>query len=143
MKTSINGINLVKKHEGLKLVSYKDQGGVLTIGYGHTGPDVHQYTVWTQAQADEALAKDLEFAEHAIETLVTSSVNQNQFDALVDFIYNLGAGNFQSSTLLKLINVHQYEAASQQFSHWDYCNHVENKGLLTRRIDEATLFSFH
>jgi lysozyme len=140
MKTSINGINLVKKHEGLRLTAYKDQGGVLTIGYGHTGPDVHVGTVWTQSNANEALVKDLVTAETAINSLVTVTINQNQFDALVDFTYNLGVCNLKSSTLLKLINVSKFYLASQQFTSWDHCCGIVNAGLLTRRNEEAKLF---
>jgi lysozyme len=140
MKTSINGINLVKKHEGLRLTAYKDQGGVLTIGYGHIGPDVHVGTVWTQSTANEALVKDLVEAETAVNSLVTVKITQNQFDALADFVYNLGVGAFTKSHLLQLINQCNNEAAVAQFAMWDHCCGVVNAGLLARRNEEAALF---
>ena len=99
MKTSRNGLELIKRHEGCRLTSYKCLAGIWTIGYGHTGRDVVPGMTITSLQAEELLMKDVRWAEDAINQ-ENLPLNQNQFDALVSFVYNIGAVNFRSSTLL-------------------------------------------
>lgn len=92
MKISTNGIALIKRFEGCRLKAYKDAVGVLTIGYGHTGADVKVGQVITQAQADELLKKDLVKFELKVEKYITQyHYNQNEFDALVSFAFNVGS----------------------------------------------------
>lgn len=139
MKTSENGIKIIKRFEGCKLESYKCPSGIQTIGYGHT-KGVKQGDKCTQEQALEFLKQDIEVCERAIAKLVTVQLNQNQFDALVSFTYNLGITNFKSSTMLKYINAKQFIMASNEFPRWVYSNGKKLKGLEKRRKAEKDLF---
>ena len=104
LSCSPNGQTLIKKFEGLRLTAYQDMVGVWAIGYGHTGPDVKPGLTITQQQADQLLINDLVRFNNGVNALVTVKLNQNQFDALVSFSYNLGLGSLQNSTLLRLLN---------------------------------------
>jgi lysozyme len=136
---SAAGLALAKSFEGLKLTAYKDSGGVWTLGWGHV-LGVSLGDSCTEAQADQWLSEDLQVAEHAVNTLVTVPLNQNQYDALVDFTFNLGVGSLKSSTLLSLLNQGAYAGASAQILRWDNVNGVVNPGLTRRRIAEKKLF---
>src|ERR1700744_5782663 len=103
MKMSQTGLALTMASEGVRLTAYLDSGGIPTIGYGHTS-GVKAGMTCTQAQAEQWLAEDVEGSEYVVNKVVTAPLNQNQFDALVDFVFNLGSGAFQGSTLLKLLN---------------------------------------
>lgn len=141
MNISQKGLDLTKSFEGCVLTAYKDSGGVWTIGYGHTGPDVHSGLVWTQPQADDALLVDMQKAVEAVNAFVTNTeMNQNQFDALCDFTFNLGTGAFARSTLLRLFNQGKLVAAAAQFPQWDHIAGKESAGLLRRRLAERDLF---
>nr|WP_199065153.1 lysozyme [Chromobacterium sp. ASV5] len=140
MKTSQNGIALIQKFEGLRLIAYQDVVGVWTIGYGHTGPDVRAGMIITQTQADQLLQQDLTKFEAGVSRLVNVSLQQNQFDALVSFSYNLGLGNLQSSTLLKLLNAGDYVGAAEQFLRWNMAGGRDLPGLTARRATERALF---
>ncbi|MGC0154945.1 lysozyme [Chromobacterium vaccinii] len=140
MQTSQNGINLIQQFEGLRLAAYQDAVGVWTIGYGHTGADVHGGLAIDQQQADQLLRQDLARFEQGVSRLATAPVNQNQFDALVSFSYNLGLGNLQSSTLLRLLNAGDYRGAAGQFPLWDKAGGQVLPGLLKRRQAEQALF---
>lgn len=144
MKTSDNGIALLKKFEGVKLHAYKDAVGVWTIGYGHTSmagdPTVTAGLTITQAEAEDILRSDLVKYEKPVNELVKVPLTQNQFDALVSFTYNLGAGNLKSSTLLRKLNAGDYEGAAAQFAVWDKASGRVLNGLVTRRAAEAALF---
>ena len=101
---SKNGLHLTEQFEGLRLTAYPDPGtggAPWTIGYGHTGPDVHPGLTITQQQAENLLARDIQTASDAVNRLVKYHLKQEEFDALVDFTYNCGAGNLKISTLLK------------------------------------------
>ena len=134
------GLDLLKEFEGCRLDAYRDQRDVLTIGYGHTGPEVVEGLVWTQAQADEALVRDTIFAANAASRLIDVVLTQNQFDSIVSLIYNIGAGAFAASTLLKYVNQKQFGPAADEFLKWDRCNGIPNPGLARRREAERTLF---
>jgi lysozyme len=145
MNVSKYCIELVKKLEGCILEAYKDQAGVPTIGVGHTG-GVYMGQKITQAQADELLRKDLaEFVE-AVNSLVKVPLNQNQFDALVIFSFNVGKGALAKSTLLKKLNAGDYKGAAEQFDVWnkitdpDTGKKVVSQGLANRRNAEQALF---
>ena len=101
MKTSPKGIALIKEFEGLRLKAYKCPGGVWTIGYGHTA-GVKPGMVISERQAEEYLKADIIAFEKYLNSLGLA-INQNQFDALISFIYNVGTGNFSSSTLLRKV----------------------------------------
>jgi lysozyme len=134
------GLSLTKQFEGLNLNSYQDQVGVWTIGYGHTGPTIHGGLTITQDQADQLLQSDVASSVACVNRAVTTAINQNQFDALVDFVFNLGCGALLSSTLLRDINAGNFAAAAQQFLLWDHARGVVIQGLLRRRQAESDLF---
>jgi lysozyme len=134
------GFALTKQFEGLNLNSYQDQVGIWTIGYGHTGPTIHGGLTITQDQADQLLQSDVAASVSCVNRAVTAVINQNQFDALVDFVFNLGCSALLSSTLLRDINASNFAAASQQFLLWDHAGGVVIQGLLRRRKAESDLF---
>lgn len=141
MKTSKNGINLLKKHEGLRLTAYTCQAGVLTIGYGHTGKDVIKGMTITESTAEKLLADDIKWAENAVNAHVKSPINQNQFDALVSFCFNVGASAFKGSTLLSYINKDpKHPNIYTEFLRWIYAGKKESSGLRSRRESEANLY---
>jgi lysozyme len=131
---------LVKKFEGCRLKAYKCPAGVWTIGYGHTGPDVFEGRIWTQAQADAALDKDMQHALDGIRKAITSTLTDKQMAALVSFVFNLGIGAFKSSTLLKRINAHDLAGALREFPKWTHAGGKHLEGLAKRRTAEAALF---
>lgn len=140
LKTSQEGIDLIKKHEGVRLHAYRDSVGIPTIGYGHTG-GVKMGDVITQEQADAFLVQDLQDAEEGVIDAVNVEITQGQFDALVSFVFNLGINNLKNSTLLKLLNSGDYEGAANQFKRWTYAGGKQLAGLVIRRNDEAKLFT--
>lgn len=137
---SATGRALTEFSEGFRSTAYQDSGGVWTIGYGHT-KGVTKGMTCTQAQADQWLADDVKEASDAVNKLVQVPLNQNQFDALVDFVFNLGIGNFQGSTLLKLLNQGDYAGASNEFPKWNHDNGKVVAGLTIRRLAEQKLFN--
>lgn len=139
MKISANGIALIKKFEGCKLTSYQDQGGLWTIGYGHTG-NIGPGMVIQQCDANDLLLQDLEHTEAGIECMVNVPLTQNQFDALCSFVFNIGRGNFKDSTCLSRLNQGKYLEAANWLLPWHRINGIENEGLLTRRTEERALF---
>lgn len=144
MKTSQNGISVLKHFESCSLSAYPDPasgGAPWTIGWGHTGKEVVPGLVWTQAAADSQLLADLASREMTVSCAVTKNVTQGQFDALVDFVYNVGAGNFESSTLLKMVNAGDADGAIAQFSRWNRAGGTPMRGLTRRRAAEAALFA--
>jgi lysozyme len=144
MRTSQQGVDLIKKHEGLVLTAYKDPVGVWTIGYGHTGEYAQEGSKISKGKAEALLREDLHEAETAVEELTTVALTQNQFDALVSFVFNVGAGAYAKSTLRRLLNAGAETAAADQFSRWVYGTKDGKKvrlaGLVKRRAEEAALF---
>lgn len=130
---------LTQQFEGLRLEAYQDTGGVWTIGYGHT-KGVKKGDKCTEAQALAWLMEDMREAEQTVNELVKIPVTQNQFDALVDFVFNLGRKAFRDSTLLRLLNTGDYKSAYNQFARWKYDNGRVIEGLVRRRKAEADLF---
>jgi len=137
---SKNGLSLTQSFEGVRLTAHQDQVGVWTIGYGHTGPDVHGGLAITQEQANDLLMGDVSHAAAAVNRLVTVPLTQDQFDALVDFVFNVGIGNFGSSTLLRELNASNFTEAAAQFERWSHAGGIVVAGLLRRRQAEAKLF---
>jgi lysozyme len=133
-------VDFIKEHEGCELTAYKDQKGVLTIGYGHTGPDVTEGLVWTQDQADGALAVDLTGAQNSVNRLLHVALTDQSKAALISFVYNLGSGSLAISDALRSINAGDYLTGARQLATWDHIGNTENKGLLIRRLSEAVLF---
>lgn len=139
MEISNRGIELIKKFEGLRLTAYRCSAGVLTIGYGHTR-GVKAGDLITARQADEFLREDVRSAELVVNLDVKVWLSQGQFDALVSFVFNLGAGNFVKSTLLRKLNDGNYVGAADQFGRWIYAGKTELPGLIRRRAAERELF---
>jgi len=135
------GLALTKSFEGLSLTAYQDCAGIWTIGYGHTGPDVHEGQTITELEAEALLRTDLAAAVACVNRAVTASITQPQFDALVDFCFNAGRGNFLGSTLLRLINESDPAAAAAQFGLWVHAGGEVVAGLVRRRKAEADLFA--
>lgn len=140
MKISKNGLDVIKKYESLKLKAYLCPANILTIGYGHTGKDVTPNMSITESKADSLLESDVVFAENAVNKHVTVDITQNQFDALVCFVFNVGADAFKNSTLLKLLNQKLYKEASEQFIRWNKSSGKVLNGLTKRRKEESELF---
>ena len=138
---SNTGLTLTKHFEGCELSAYADQGGVWTIGYGHTGPGVYAGLTITQEQAETFLLSDLAGAVSCVNSLVTSEIAQYQFDALVDFTFNLGCASLANSTLLRYVNASDFADAADQFLRWDHVRGVVVPGLLRRRQAEVQLFN--
>ena len=143
MNYSKNGLHLTENFEGLRLTAYPDpatHGDPWTIGYGHTGAEVHQGMTITQDQAEEFLMQDVQKAVQTVNSKVHTDLTQNEFDALVDFVFNCGAGNFAGSTLLRKINAGDMEGAALEFEKWTHADGKVMAGLIKRRHAEAVLF---
>ncbi len=132
-------IDLVKASEGCRLTAYRDSVGVLTIGYGSTGGIKEGQTI-TQEQAEEMLVDDLDAAAEGVRKLVTVPLNQGQFDALCDFVFNLGEGRLRESTLLRRLNAGLYQQAAAQFQFWVMAGGKQLPGLVKRRAAERAMF---
>jgi len=140
MKIGKKGLELIKHFEGLELDAYKCPAGVWTIGYGHT-KDVQPGDSWSESHADYMLEVELEEYENYVNTAVEVPLSQNQFDALVSWVYNLGPTNFNSSTMLKVLNAGDYSEVGNQMLRWNKAGGKVLEGLTRRRQAEADLFN--
>lgn len=143
MQISPEGIAFIKRMEGVRYEAYKDVAGILTIGVGHTGPDVRPNLRIDDAEVDRLLLADLAVAEACIEAYCDAELTQAQYDALCSFIFNAGCNAFKNSTLLRLLNRGDYDGAAQQFSRWTKAGGQVVEGLTRRRQAEAELFTGH
>ena len=141
MEYSKRGMALTEGFESCRLTAYQDIKGIWTIGWGHTGPEVVEGLTITQNQADSQLVMDLQRAENMVNTCVTVDLSQGQYDALVDFAFNLGCNAEKGSTLLKLVNAGDFAGAAAQFQLWDHASGKVVAGLLRRRIAEEQEFN--
>jgi len=145
MKTSPAGRAFVGLHEGLRTTAYRDAIGVWTIGYGHTAmagePKPEAGMTVTAVQADAILGRDLERFEASVEKLLRVPVTQNEFDALVSFAFNLGAGNLGASTLLRKLNAGDKVGAAAEFGKWNKAGGRVLAGLTRRRAEERSMFA--
>ncbi|MGF2120847.1 glycoside hydrolase family protein [Enterococcus casseliflavus] len=139
MKISQNGRDLIKEFEGLRLTAYQDSVGVWTIGYGHT-QGVYSGMTITETQANNLLDQDLQSHASGIFKYITVQLNQNQFDALVSFHFNLGANILQGSTLLSYINSRNWQAAANEMNKYVNAGGQPLEGLIRRRKAESELF---
>lgn len=139
MRTSERGLSLIKSFEGLRLQAYQDSVGVWTIGYGATRGVKAGMTI-TMDQAERMLVNDVQRFEPDLDRLVKVPLNQSQWDALMSFVYNLGAANLESSTLLKLLNQKDYASAADQFQRWNRAGGKVLQGLVARRAAERAMF---
>ena len=141
MKTSQQGIDLIKKFEGFSVTPYKDIAGLLTIGYGHLILPGEHFGAISSVEAVALLARDIaEKAEYFVNKFVTVPLTQNEFDALVSFTFNVGGANFQKSTLLKVLNAGKKEAVKGELLKWDFAGGHKSDAILQRRLKEAALF---
>lgn len=120
--------------EGFRNRAYKDTKGIWTIGVGHTGPEVVEGLVWTNKEVNDAFSKDVKWAVDAVNT-VKHPLNQNMFDALVSFVFNIGETQWNNSTMKRLLNVGDYKGAWEQFDRW-----VIPKEITGRRMSEKAQF---
>jgi lysozyme len=142
MHLSAEGLDLIKKSEGFRGHIYRDVAGYPTIGYGHLIKPGESFPDGiAEPQASAILAADLQAAEQAVARLVKVALTQGQFDALVDFCFNLGAGRLASSTLLRELNAGHHDAAGQQLFAWDHAAGFVNAGLKARRQAEFDLWT--
>ena len=142
MKTSELAKAEIKEMEGLRLEAYRCPSGVLTIGYGHTGTDVTKGMKITQARADALFDGDIARTERDVDmALGMANVSQCQYDALVSFTYNLGAGNLRKSTLLKKVKSYPGNPSIRdEFRRWVYSKGKRLPGLVKRRDWEASRY---
>ena len=137
MRISSKGLDLIKEFEGLRLSSYRCASGVLTIGWGHTGNDVYEGQTITEAEAETLLKNDLRKFEDTVNARVTVKINQNEFDALTSFTFNVGGGAFSDSTLLRYLNEgRQKVEVADQFLRWV-------KGAIFREAEASSLGTKH
>jgi GH24 family phage-related lysozyme (muramidase) len=140
MNISQNGVNFIKRFEGVRLSPYKavPTEKYLTVGFGHYGIDVKAGVKITEAQAEALLKKDLQKFVNGVNACLKVSVNQNQFDALVSFHFNTGA--LPTSDLLKKVNAKDFAGASREFARWNKSGGKVIQGLINRRNQEIALF---
>lgn len=134
------GLALLKAHEGLRLQAYLCPGGVLTIGFGHTG-NVKPLQQITLQEAESLLNSDVARFAAGVRNQVRVPLNDNQFSALVCFAFNVGLTAFSRSTLLNLLNRAWYSQVPVQLMRWIYAAGNELPGLIARRSDEAALWN--
>ena len=136
MKIGFKGLNLIKEFEGFRAKAYKCPAGVWTIGYGHTRGVTPDMTI-SMAEAETLLKQDAGWAEIVVNKYVEVELTQNQYDALVSLVYNIGEGNFRTSTVLKELNKRNYEEAREAFKLWNKANGKTLPGLTRRRKAEG------
>jgi lysozyme len=136
------GLALLKRCEGFREKTYLDVVGIATIGYGHRLlPGEHFPDGIDEARGAVMLEADVCDAEAAVSRLVKVPLTQGQFDALVDFVFNLGSGRLAGSTLLRELNAGHYESAADEFLKWDHAGSKELRALKSRRESEQDLFT--
>lgn len=144
MDLSDSALNVIKQFEGFSPKPYPDAQG-FSIGYGHFIKPGESFTTITRDQAASLLRHDASIAAEAVKRLVKVPLNQNQFDALTSFVYNVGAEAFKNSTMLKKLNAGNYSEAAEQFSIWNKAT-IPGQGktiiaaLVDRRSNERDLF---
>ena len=139
LKTSQEGISLIKSFEGCELTAYRCSANVPTIGFGHTA-GVSDGDTCTQEEAENMLAEDLEEFEDYVKNYVESELQQNEFDALVARTYNLGPANQKESTMHKELNSGNFEEVPRQMKRWNRAGGEVLDGLIRRREAESRLF---
>lgn len=140
MLTGKNGIELIKSFEGFRSYPYLCPSNVWTIGYGHTKGIHKNSPSITKEQGESLLKEDLQDSEQAIKRLIYAEITQNMFDALVSFVFNLGSGALQRSTLRQKLNRLDYNGAANEFPKWCFAAGRKSKGILRRRLAEKELF---
>ncbi|MFK5947951.1 MAG: lysozyme [Methylococcales bacterium] len=141
---SKNGLDLLKQFEGWRAQVYLDSANLPTIGYGHLLKDNETYFMINKMEGEALLKQDVSVAETAVNKMVSVNLSQNMFDALVSFVYNVGAGAFKASTLLRVLNAGDYQEAQRQLAVWNKITvdgvKIVSQGLVYRRKQEQNLF---
>ena len=144
MNMTEDGMALIRAFEGFRGRAYRDAVGVWTIGFGHTSmagaPEVSQGMEISRAEAEKILERDVAEFAHGVAKLVTAQLNDNEFSALVSFAYNVGLGNFGTSSVLKAVNAGDREAVPRRVQLWVKAGGRVLPGLVKRRAAEAVLF---
>lgn len=140
MKTSDAGVDFIKKFESLRLTTYDDGRGIMTIGYGHTATARAGMRI-TAAQAETLLRRDLAAKEACVARNVRVSLSQQQFDALVSLAYNIGCSAFAQSSVLRYLNNGEQGQAARAFLKWNKVNGKVWNGLVKRREQEMAMFT--
>ena len=130
------GLGAIGVREGSVLKAYKDEGGVWTIGKGHTGSDVKEGMTITKAQEEALLKKDVAKHEAGIKKYITAELTQYEYDAIVSWTYNVGVGNLARSTLRKKFNAGDHAGGCREMLKWVYIKGKWSKGLYNRRMQE-------
>jgi lysozyme len=141
MRVNAETLEHLKRWEGLRLEAYRDVGGVPTVGWGHTGLDVVVGKKISKGEAEALLRLDLKRAEDAVSSLVKVDLTDNQFGALVSFVFNVGVGAFRKSTLLKKLNAGDYAAVPAELMRWNKVGTKQVEGLTNRRAGEVALWN--
>lgn len=142
MKTSADGIDFIRREEGVRLTAYRDAIGVWTIGVGHTGPDVKPGLTITDQRCDELLRADLTHFETVVDRVIKNpQVTQGQFDAMVSLAFNIGAVAFAGSTLVKRFNQGDVAGAGSEFARWCKAGGQFSDALARRRGRELWAFA--
>ncbi len=136
-----DGLNLIKRFEGFSPTAYVCPAGYPTIGYGHLVREGEQFTSISVSEAEDLLRKDVAFAERAVLRLVNVPLTDGQFDALVSFTFNLGAGALQRSTLRRKVNRQLHKEVPGQLMRWVWAGGRRLNGLIRRRKAEALRYA--
>ena len=140
IRTNKKGIELIKEGEGCKLSTYRDGGGVFTIGYGHTGRHAYEGNSITKEEAEQIFEEDLYNHEQDLLRLLKIELNEGQFSAVMSLVFNIGATQFATSSLLKYLNESNFDSAANEFYKWIWDNGHKIQGLINRRDRERRLF---
>lgn len=143
MSALAHAVALIKKWEGCKLEAYPDPGtggAPWTIGYGATGPGIVKGVRWTQRQADDRLAVDVDRFLKGVRSVLKKPASDSQLGAMTSLAYNIGVGAFRDSTLLRKFNAGDIAGAAEQFARWNRAGGRVMQGLSNRRADERRVF---
>lgn len=143
MSALAHAVKLVKRWEGCHLTAYPDPGtggDPWTIGWGATGPGIQKGVQWSQKQADDRLAIDLDRFLRGVQSVLKRPASDYELGAMVSLAYNIGVGAFRDSTLLKKFNTGDVAGAAAQFPRWNRAGGKVMRGLTNRRADERSVF---
>lgn len=140
LSLSVSGLSMIQQHEGLSYGVYLDPVGIPTVCWGHMDKRLKVGSHYSRKDCERYLLEDSRSAQAAVNELVKVPLTQNQYDALVSLVFNIGRGSFARSSLLKKLNAGDMTGAAQEFPRWVYAKGKKLPGLITRRNDEMELF---
>lgn len=140
LRVSPRGLAMIKSFEGFRATPYRDFGGSLTVGYGHLIRENERFIRLSEKEAEALLIQDVRLAEAIVKRVVRVQLTQNQFDALVSLVFNIGSGQFGGSTLLAKLNRNDFLGAANEFPRWKHVDRTPVRGLMRRREAERQLF---